>query len=248
MENKPLTAEHATQAGHWYSPDGKDAYTIIGKNGKERNTTLADARKLGLLPSVTSIIRLAASPSLENWKAEQLLMAAMTTSRQEGETEADFISHIKESAKAQSEKARENGTRIHAIVQNGFEGMETSDKYFLSALNTIQKELPLELWQCEVSFATERYGGKIDLLNAGYILDIKTTSKSLDNIKLWDDHYLQLAAYDYNKDKKCGILYINVDTAESKLIWTTEDQLNRGWDMFTCLVDYFYAKSQLNTK
>jgi hypothetical protein len=248
--NKPLTSEHATQAGHWYSKTGEPAYTIVGKNGKERNTTLRDARTLGLLPSVTSIIRLAASPSLENWKAEQLLLAAMTTTRQEGETEEGFIAHIKESARAQSEKARENGTRIHALVQSGFEGKpfadDGSDKYYLSARNSLFFDINKDvIWECEKSFATSRYGGKIDLICDEYIIDFKTTSNPLDGIKLWDDHYLQLAAYDVESRHKCGILYINVDTAESKLIWATEDELKRGKKMFDCLCDYFYAKSGL---
>ena len=40
-----LVAEgFATSAGHWYRLDGTPCYTVVGKNGKERNATLADAR------------------------------------------------------------------------------------------------------------------------------------------------------------------------------------------------------------
>ena len=63
----------ATEAGHWYKRDGATAYTIEGANGKVRNTTLRDARKHGLLPSVTTIMRVAASPALEKWKRLDLL-------------------------------------------------------------------------------------------------------------------------------------------------------------------------------
>ena len=36
---------YKSEAGHWYDHDGKPMYTIVGANGKERNTTLRDAKK-----------------------------------------------------------------------------------------------------------------------------------------------------------------------------------------------------------
>jgi len=60
-----------SESTHWYDQNGDPAYTIIGKNGKERNVTLRDARELNLVPSVTTIIGVAAKPSLENWKIDQ---------------------------------------------------------------------------------------------------------------------------------------------------------------------------------
>ena len=54
----------ASQSGHWYLPDGAPAYEIRGTNGKVRPVTLRDARKLNLLPSVTTIMQCAAKPQL----------------------------------------------------------------------------------------------------------------------------------------------------------------------------------------
>ena len=51
-------SDFASESGHWYDATGAARYTITGKNGKERPTTLRDARELGLVPSVTSILRL----------------------------------------------------------------------------------------------------------------------------------------------------------------------------------------------
>ena len=45
-----------SESGHWYTQEGEPMYTIIGANGKERNTTLRDAKNLGLVPSVTTIL------------------------------------------------------------------------------------------------------------------------------------------------------------------------------------------------
>lgn len=243
-----VTADHATQAGHWYQKDGSPAYTIIGKNGKERTTTLRDARKLGLVPSVTTIIYQAASPGLQRWKDEQLLMACLTTDRLPDETESEYIDRIIKDSKEQSEKAKERGTYIHAIVQSGFENKPlTKDDYhyYESAKATLDKFCGAVDWQCEQSFAVERYGGKKDLEGGGYLIDIKTTTKDLTDIKTWPEHAMQLAAYDYDKNNICGILYINTDTAESKLLFVDEKELDKGWKMFSALLDYFYAKTGL---
>ena len=46
----------ASESSHWYTREGAPKYTVEAKNGNPRNTTLADARKLNLVPSVTTII------------------------------------------------------------------------------------------------------------------------------------------------------------------------------------------------
>ena len=73
--------KYTAESGHWYDRDGKPAYTVIGKNGKERNTTLRDAREKDLVTSVTTILKVAAAPGLERWKQEQVLLAADPTAR-----------------------------------------------------------------------------------------------------------------------------------------------------------------------
>ena len=35
-----------SESGHWYTQEGDPMYTIIGVNGKERNTNLRDAKLL----------------------------------------------------------------------------------------------------------------------------------------------------------------------------------------------------------
>src|SRR5574337_844081 len=85
--NAPATASFATEGGHWYASDGSAAYTIKARDGSDRPTTLRDARKLMLWPSVTTIIAAGARPALERWKAEQLMLAALTLPRLPDERE-----------------------------------------------------------------------------------------------------------------------------------------------------------------
>lgn len=249
-----LTADHGKESGHWYRKDGTPAYTIIGANGKERNTTLRDARKLSLLPSVTQIIKCASAPGLTNWMIDQGIMAALTLPRLEGENDADFMARVKADSKEQARKAAERGTIIHAVVQDGFEGIGAATTpyvpYYESAKSTIYDQCGgMVTWFCEKSFATARYGGKVDLYNDAYLIDIKTTDKDIETLKLWDEHYQQLAAYEEGlwsiPPRKCGILYINVNTAASRLTWATEDDLAKGAKCFRALLDYWYAKNNL---
>lgn len=244
-------AEHASENGHWYDKDGNPAYTVIGKNGKERPTTLRDARKLGLVPSVTTIIGCVAAPALTNWKIDQAILSCLTLSREENETEKEYLDRIKADAQEQARKAAERGTQIHALVQEGFENKlftKDENQYYWSALHTVNQECGNVKWTCEEPFAVERYGGKCDLYNEQYLLDIKTTDKPIADLKLWESHYMQLAAY---RDGlvlpyvKCGILWINSITAESRLVWADEKELEKGWKMFSALLDFWYAKTGL---
>jgi len=63
---------------HFYTPEGKDMYTVIGANGKERDTNIRDARKHGYIPSVTTILNVLNAPELSRWKEGRLLEAAKT--------------------------------------------------------------------------------------------------------------------------------------------------------------------------
>jgi hypothetical protein len=243
-----------TEAGHWYQRDGTPCYTVTGKDGKERATTLRDARKMGLVPSVTTIMKCAAAPGLTNWIIEQHILACLTMPRIEGEAEAAYIARIKEDAGAQAEKARARGTQIHAWIEMFFAGVycEEALPFYESADKTIYEATKEEFWSAEKSFAFGRYGGKCDLHNDRYIIDFKTTEKDLAIVKTWDEHALQLSAYDHGiptstfpSGRKCGILYINVNTAESRLIWAKEKELEKGWKMFNALLDFWYAKTGL---
>ena len=64
----------ASESQHWYDRNGTPAYSVIAKNGVPRPTTLRDARKLNLVPSVTTILNVAAKPALEAWKLNQICL------------------------------------------------------------------------------------------------------------------------------------------------------------------------------
>ena len=66
-------------SSHWYFPDGTPLHQVPRADGKgSRPTSLRDARKLGLFPSVTNVLSILAKPGLEAWKQEQAILAART--------------------------------------------------------------------------------------------------------------------------------------------------------------------------
>jgi hypothetical protein len=112
----------ASESNHWYTRDGLPRYTVMGKNGKERNTTLRDARTENLVPSVTTVLNVMAKPALIQWLQKQVLLAALTLPRREQEPEEDYIDRIMSDSKEQGRAAADAGTDIHASIQGFYEG------------------------------------------------------------------------------------------------------------------------------
>jgi hypothetical protein len=97
------------------------SYTVKAKDGSDRPATLRDARKLNLVPSVTAIIKCAAAPGLQYWMQKQVMLAALTLPKVDGETEDAYLSRILNDSKEQARKAAERGTAIHAAIQGFYE-------------------------------------------------------------------------------------------------------------------------------
>lgn len=246
-ETAGLKDSMPSQAGHWYTQGGEPAYYYENNKGKVLPTTLREARKLGLVPSVTTIIACQARPGLDIWKQEQTILACLTLQRMENEPENKYIERIKQDAKEQSEKAAKRGTQIHAWVQMGFEYKEIpieGIKFFTSAKAEIHRCCGEQDWACEKAFSSDLgFGGKVDLQNSKFVIDIKTTEKDIETLKLWDDHLQQLAAYSQNDGRQCGILYINSITGVSKLIWAEQIRIERGWKSFLALLEFWKVKN-----
>ena len=108
-------------ADHWYcGKTGAPRYTVIGKNGKERNTNIRDAREHGLVPSVTTINSMLSKSGLNQYFQRMAIEAALAHPKWEGETNEDYVKRLLELAKEDSRKAAERGTNIHDILDSYF--------------------------------------------------------------------------------------------------------------------------------
>lgn len=247
------------RASHWYKLNGQGweaCYEVPKADGSGmRNATLADARKLGLVPSVTKILGVLHKPQLEAWKIEQGILAALTLPRLEGETDDAFARRVVEDAEAQSAKAREFGSKIHdACEQYALYRRYPADPEF--------KEFMLgyanwDLANVKEVYAVEKivgnvalgYAGKLDLHvrlvdGRNAIIDIKTQGVKKDakgkrRSAVYNDWGRQLAAYQH-----CGIMPASADDVLLNLVidsnepgpvhvhqWTPEETLTL-WEGF----------------
>ena len=236
-------SNYKSEAGHWYDHNGEPMYTIIGANGKERNTTLRDAKKEKLVPSVTTIIGIAAKPSLENWKITQALEASLNVDNDD----PDYINKCKNAGREVGMNAAKQGTKIHAQIEKGFLGGAKTKPYKVIK-SWLDANYPNEQWIAEDSFcANEGYGGKIDLYSkSGIFVDFKTkvNIKDKDPAKLvYDDHAMQLSAYaqgfNYDEPERVSIF---VDREDPKFIschiWD-KDTHTKHLSMFNSILTYW---------
>lgn len=248
-----LTKSFASDSGHWYSFDGTPAYTIIGKNGKERNTTLRDARDLKLAPSVTKILNAIAKPGLEKWKQANLLMASLTLPRIEGESLDDYAERCIADSKEQSKKAMDLGTSIHTSLELAYLGKSfdpAHSEIVMKVQEEIKKKWGNELWTAEKSFACKLgYGGKVDLSGDEIVIDFKTTSKPCDTAKdlVYEEHIMQLAAYSMglfgNHDAIQANVFISTTTGNVQIVEHSWHDSYKAWQMFEHILEFWKLKN-----
>jgi hypothetical protein len=247
-----LTAkERPSDFGHWYSRNGEPTYTILGKNGKIRNTTLRDAREFSLVPSVTTILNVAAKPALTKWLQTQVLLAALTLPKIDGESEEDYIERILEDSKAQGRAAADAGTDIHASIQGFYEGQGYGrhEPHVLACKEALAGFYGPQEWVAERSFAHELgYGGKVDLHASGIVVDVKTKDfTDPAKVDAYDDHLMQLSAYRVGlgmPEARCANIFVSrsVPGLVTMRHWTQEE-LQKGFSMFTKLLEFWQLRS-----
>lgn len=105
---------------HWYHKDGRACHEVPYADPSKgmRPTTLRDAKKLNLVPSVTNILQIKAKPGLDVWKLEQAILASLTLPRKAGETEDEFVKRIADDMEQEASAAAEWGTAIHEQIES----------------------------------------------------------------------------------------------------------------------------------
>lgn len=198
-------------SSHWYSLDGKPCHTVPNKDGDgTRTTTLRDARKLNLLPSVTTIIGILDKPQLTKWKMREAAKAAIAIPGPQGEEPLErFADRAIEYAMSQVGEAADLGTKIHNAIENLMRGSaeEPSEEMrpFVKPVLEWMKSVGVKVTHSEIVLvnAVHGFAGRVDALftwGDGFgkmgILDFKTKkTKEGEKVEAYDEHLLQLAAY-----------------------------------------------------
>lgn len=240
--------------GHWYKEDGTACHTVIGKNGKEKKTTLREARSLGLYPSVTTILKILASPELERWGQKQVLMASLTLPRIDGESEDDFADRVIKDAFKQVDDAADLGTRIHAAIEDYFQGRNydtTLDPYIIPVKEWVERN-GVTIIENEIRCVDKEYGyaGTTDAVvsingkDGLYLLDWKSRkTKTGQKVTPWAKEPMQLAAYARVKGAvgACNVYISTTEVGRIEEAWYDAERLEKEFDTFKHIVAVWQA-------
>lgn len=194
------------RASHWYYPSGQPCHQVPAKSGKGlRDATLRDARELGLLPSVTSILKVIAKPELENWKQEQCIMAALTLPRLENEPTEAFAKRVVEDSQKQGQEAADFGRRIHKGIEGWLLKVPVNDPEIEPYLDAVKDWAEAEVehvYAAEFVAVNETmgYAGTMDLHCrlrgiGDAVVDFKTQGIKNGKPVFYPEWSAQLAAY-----------------------------------------------------
>ena len=243
-----------SQSQHWYcAKTGTPRYTTIGKNGKERSTTLRDAKAAPgtLVPSVSTIIGLLSKAGLNTYFQQEAIYATLANPCLDGEDEKSYITRILELAKRKSREAADRGTIIHGFIEAHYSGdfIPDSPSYVSMVVQAIEAHFGVQDWIAEQSLVSpEGYGGKCDLYCSKVVIDFKTTEKSPGDLTPYLEHTIQLAAYReiLSPGAKCANVYINGTTNEVAIYEHKEQDIRDGYEMFLNLLNIYKLKNKLN--
>ena len=238
-----------SESGHFYTQTGEPAYRIIGKNGAERNTNLRDAREHNLVPSVTTISGLLAKPGLNSWLQQQVLLAALTLPRAEGESEENWLQRVMSDARSTGREAADRGTRLHGVLEEYYQGKNLVFPDFVHNVNTALESHfgTNHVWEAERSFAFGGYGGKVDLISANIVVDFKSKEGDLSKITPYHEQIMQLAAYRQGlglPTARCANVYFT-ESGDVRLIEHSEQDLADAWECFQYLLAFYRKKNNI---
>jgi hypothetical protein len=237
-----------SESGHWYAQDGSPAYRVIGKNGVERNTRLTDARERGLVPSVTTISGLLAKPGLNNWLQQNVLLAALTLPRMEGESEENWLQRVMSDSKSTGRDAADRGTRLHGVLESFYEGKLIEFPNYVYRVNSVlETHFGPANWEAERSFSWGGYGGKVDLIAENIVVDFKSKEGDLSKITPYHEQIMQLAAYRMGLNKptaRCANVYFT-ESGDVRLIEHSEQDLSDAWECFQYLLAFYKKKNNI---
>ena len=234
------------------APTGQHWYTLAGEachyqeSGKP--TTLREARKQNLVPSVSGVLGMIEKPHLTKWKCDEMIRKCLSNPHINGEPEREYIDRIHGYSNIDKHSILDFGNRVHkAIEQFNLCTFDDSDDpeiwpWLETYVRWTHRRL-VRVISVEKTVASKRwgFGGTIDLvaevrgIRGPVIIDYKTQAYSGNKPKFHDEYVYQLAAYrkTMRPNPLCISLVISRDTPMPVVekIWTSKE-LRRGWRVF----------------
>ena len=249
--------------GHYYDTDGNPCHQVTSKNGSLRDTIVTDARKLGLVPSVSTLKETGVQFGLLTWMHNLLLDCAASNPYHSDGSDVD---EWKKTVLKQYEKIRvipqNRGSEIHDKLEKYYKTGEICSKdeqYLTPTIEFISKEFGSDVqWIAEESFCcrAEGFGGCVDLHSKKHniIIDFKTKDKEkLSKSMQYDDHRMQLAAYQIGlnmpEDTKRYNLFIStIVNTPGQCLLVEAKEFDKSLKMFYALRDYWIIKNNYDPR
>ena len=253
------------EGGHWYTPSGSPSHTVKALNGTDRNTTKRDARKLGLYPSVTTISKIIANPSLDRWKQTQILDACLAQPMRAGESEEDYRGRVMQLSQKKMTDARAFGSLYHAAIdelnQTGYVGSEYEEiREHVALYVQWVRDNHARFIDTEFVAVNKKlgYAGTVDALavidGRTTLLDYKTQDVKSGKPRFYPSWIYQLAAYKYadweNKPKRISqvmsvVLPSNKPTYPIIKIWDAAE-IRNAWQTFQAACKLWQLTNNFN--
>ena len=199
-------------AKHWYYRSGDEAYQIPKADGNGmKSPTITDAKQIGLVPSVTTIISdTQHAERLQRWKMWRVLKTAYGAVDLANQLEFNqWSAAVQKKAFSSGEEGADLGTQIHAVIESILRNedlpdyeMELAPEFFFG-FSDWWNNSGLTAVSIEHKFAHPiGYGGKMDLVaydedDRDVFVDWKTKNTRGKTIKdfMLPEQPKQLAAY-----------------------------------------------------
>lgn len=201
MPTTPSILPKQTDSAHWYTKDGKSHHEVMRADGSGmRPTTLRDARKLSLLPSVSGILKVLHKQALVEWLINQACLSVLTAPKLANEELDAFVTRVLKTERQQdqeAQKARDLGTEIHTEIEDRLSGKLPNldlSNYVDPVLNMVDALGVVR--STEKIVVGDGYAGTLDCLtesNCLTVVDFKSCKKL--PVESWPEHKLQLSAY-----------------------------------------------------
>ncbi len=244
-----VLSKNQIKAGHWYLPDGTPAHRMPTADGAgERVTTIRDAKRLGLFPSVTSILGILAKPGLDTWKLNQVALATLRTPRQEDEGDVYWCNRVRNAAFEQVEQAADLGSMIHGALEAAMAGdaYDPAMAVYVEPVLGWKRDTGILIVEREVRLVNSDHGfaGMADVMfrygeNGIGILDYKTRKTEPGKaVGVYEDQAMQLAAYAatyWGEENVNRVLAANVfisTTEPGRVEVVKHKELERDWQAF----------------
>lgn len=239
-----------SKSQHWYDRDGNAVFEVPkAKGGGMRATTIADARKLNLYPSVTTVLSVLAKPSLDDWKLQQVAERAYSNPPQDAEDVGAYSRRIIDGAFEQVGEAADLGTKIHAAIEAYFKCEPVPDEmqvYVRPTVALLEREgIKLVSHELRLVNTIDGYAGTTDAvmvtpMGCQGILDFKSRKTKPGVLcEPWETEPMQIAAYtrakfgpDHYMTVGANVYISTTEPGRVEIVTYDDVTLDKAWGAF----------------